>query len=203
MHRRLGRECKQAFGITAPVLERIIAEIQNDLRGFRDRAILLITYDSLLRRSELVSLKMDDIECDTDGLPIYIRLRKSKTDQEAIGRVIRLTMKSKVAIKSWIEKAKITDGLLFRGVKNDGDITQGISPGQINRIYKRLALRANICNKEISGHSIRVGAAQDLVNMGASLPVLMNSGGWSKPETAMRYAEAMHSNSMELLKIRK
>jgi hypothetical protein len=41
----------------------------------------------------------------------------------------------------------------------------------------------------ISGHSMRVGAAQDLVNSGASMPINIRKGRWSKTDTAMRYLE--------------
>jgi hypothetical protein len=34
----------------------------------------------------------------------------------------------------------------------------------------------------ISGHSMRVGAAQDLLNSGASMPFIMQKGRWSKTD---------------------
>ncbi len=37
---------------------------------------------------------------------------------------------------------------------------------------------------------MRVGAAQDLLKSGASMPVIMNKGRWSKIDTVMRYLEA-------------
>jgi hypothetical protein len=80
-----------------------------------------------------------------------------------------------------------------------GEASEYLSPGQINRIYKRMALAAKIPReqiKSISGHSIRVGAAQDLIGCGASLPILMNRGRWSKPDTAMRYVEAMEPSNI-------
>ena len=43
--------------------------------------------------------------------------------------------------------------------------------------------------KSISGHSLRVGAAQDLLLSGASLPLIMSRGRWSKADTVMRYIE--------------
>ena len=43
--------------------------------------------------------------------------------------------------------------------------------------------------KDISGHSMRVGAAQDLMTSGLSLPMIMNRGRWSKTDTVMRYIE--------------
>ena len=43
--------------------------------------------------------------------------------------------------------------------------------------------------QSISGHSMRVGGAQDLLNIGASLPQIMVKGGWSKTDTVMRYVD--------------
>lgn len=192
MHRTLGRANKQAFGITALTLEKMIGTTKQDLRGLRDRALLMLAYDSLCRRSELTSLRLDDIEWDAAGLPTRIRLRKSKTDQEAIGKSLRPTTKTQEAIKKWIEYAKIVEGFLFRGIKNNSDISGGLNPGQINRIYKRIATAANLSKEkiaDISGHSMRVGAAQDLLVSGASLPVIMTKGRWSKSDTVMRYIE--------------
>ena len=192
MHRTIGRASKQAFGITASNLEKMISATGRDSRGLRDKALLLLAYDSLCRRSELVSLRLNDIEYNNSGLPFRIKLRRSKTDQEAIGKVIRLSPKAQEAVQAWIEITRIEDGFLFRGIKNNGDISQGINPGQINRIYKRLAQKAGLPKeiiKNISGHSFRVGGAQDLLASGASLPMLMNRGGWTKPETVMRYIE--------------
>jgi hypothetical protein len=36
---------------------------------------------------------------------------------------------------------------------------------------------------------MRVGHAQDLVSSGASLPIIMSMGRWSKSDTVMRYVE--------------
>ncbi len=43
--------------------------------------------------------------------------------------------------------------------------------------------------EENSGHSMRVGAAQDLLNSRASMPIIMQRGRWSKTDTVMRYIE--------------
>ncbi len=36
---------------------------------------------------------------------------------------------------------------------------------------------------------MRIGAAQDLLASGASLPIIMHRGHWSKVDTVMRYIE--------------
>ena len=194
MHRTLGRYCQQAFGITAPILEKMLEATANNLRGTRDRALLLLAYDSMCRRSELVSLKVMDIhlqELDNKS-HMKIRLRKSKTDQELQGRWIYPSERSADAITEWINQAKLDDGCLFRGINNAIDITYELKSSQINRIYKRLAKDAKLPQEvieHISGHSMRVGAAQDLLKSGASMPMIMNKGRWSKTDTVMRYIE--------------
>ena len=40
-----------------------------------------------------------------------------------------------------------------------------------------------------SGHSVRIGVAQDMVSAGFSLPEIMLSGGWKSPEMVSRYSE--------------
>lgn len=44
----------------------------------------------------------------------------------------------------------------------------------------------------ISEHSMRVGAAQNLMKSRASMPLIMNKGRWSKTDTVMRYLEAVN-----------
>ena len=45
---------------------------------------------------------------------------------------------------------------------------------------------------DISGHSMRVGGAQDLLVQGASIPQIMVKGGWAKTDTVMKYVERVH-----------
>ena len=199
MHRTLGRFSQQAFGITIPILEKMLDATTNNLRGVRDRALLLLAYDSMCRRSELVCLKISDIHINSEGdiAQMKIRLRKSKTDQELQGRWIFPTKRSTEAIILWINQAKLSDGYLFRGINNAIDITHELKCSQINRIYKRLAKDAKLPKEiidHISGHSMRVGAAQDLLKSGASMPIIMNRGRWSKTDTVMRYLEGVNPN---------
>ena len=82
--------------------------------------------------------------------------------------------------------------MLFCGLNRSLDLSSQIGAGQINRIYKNIARKAGLDEltiKGISGHSMRVGAAQDLLNSGASMPIIMQRGRWSKTDTVMRYIE--------------
>lgn len=195
MHRKIGRYSKQALGITADILEKLLAATEAGNRGARDRALLLLAYDSLCRRSELASLLVEDIKyIETPGaIKASILIRRSKTDQFGRGRRLVLGERATHALKEWLARRKNPkEGQLFLGVDRAQKITSSFSAAQINRIYKRLAERAGLPKEviaSISGHSLRVGHAQDMVNSGESLPMIMSKGRWSKTDTVMRYVE--------------
>ena len=130
-----------------------------------------------------------------DGASIL--LRKSKTDQQGSGKFIHLSNETIKSIEDWLTAAKITSGFILRGIQPNGVVTSSLCDSRIGRIYKTLAKRAHLSEKiiqGISGHSMRVGGAQDLLALGASLPQIMVKGGWIKPDTVMRYVERVRGN---------
>jgi len=192
MFRKLGRHQKQAAAINKNNLEKLISVTNQNLRGYRDRALLMTAYESLCRRSELAALRVEDIKESQDDKGALIRLRKSKTDQSGDGRWINLSENTYLAIRKWIKASSISSGYLFRGITKYDTPTLQLEGAQINRIYKHLANKAGLdyqLVKNVSGHSLRIGSAQDLLNEGASLPMIMNRGRWTKVDTVMRYIE--------------
>jgi integrase len=192
MYRILGRYAKQAHGINRNLLDRMVATTDNSLRGTRDKAILLLAYDSLCRRSEIVSLEYEDLIIDDDDGSVKLKLRKSKTDPHGVGKNLYISNEAQNALKEWINRSKMSSGKLFRSVTSTGKIKDSLDSSQIGRIYKKIAARSNIDTniiKKISSHSTRVGAAQDLMLSGAAFPTIMNRGRWSKIDTVMRYIE--------------
>jgi site-specific recombinase XerD len=191
MYRTLGRFTKQAYGINKDLLEKMIDTTDDSLRGVRNRAILLVAYDTLCRRSELVNLSIEDLKItqSNNERKIELTLRKSKTDPEGFGRPLYLSKKAQKAIFEWIQKANIKSGKLFRAIYGKHKIKENLNLGQINRIYKNYAKLINLDFRLISGHSLRIGSAQDLLVAGNNLSIIMNRGRWSKTDTVMRYVE--------------
>ena len=54
-------------------------------------------------------------------------------------------------------------------------------------MFKSIATRGELDPKEITGHSTRIGDAQDLLDGGASIGQIMAKVRWSKVDTVMRY----------------
>ncbi len=195
MYRTLGRYAKQAYGINKDLLDKMVAATDDSLRGARDKAILLVAYDSLCRRSELVSLKFEDLIIDSKDGVIKLKLRKSKTDPHGIGKNLYLSIEAQDALKEWIYKSKLSSGKIFRSITATGKIRHSLNSSHIGRIYKKIATLSMVDQsiiKNISGHSLRVGAAQDLMLLGKTLPDIMNRGRWSKVDTLMRYVEQVN-----------
>jgi site-specific recombinase XerD len=195
MHRKLGRSCGQAGSINADKLDKLLLATDDSIRGIRDRALLLVAYDSLCRRSELVSLQVKDVKINIkNGIETSsILLRKSKTDQDATGKWLHLSPRAHLALVGWMKELPEGQECLIVGIDRGGRISRNsLNSGQVNRIYKRIGRDAGLEElviEGISGHSMRVGAAQDLLNSGASMPIIMQRGRWSKTDTVMRYVE--------------
>ncbi len=194
INRQLGNRFDQAYPVTKDVLKKMLSACAGDLRGLRDRALLHLAYDSMRRRAELVSFRVEDLVLEGDTGACLL-LRRSKTDQFGSGRWIHLSRVTTVAITDWLEAAEIRDGYLLRGIIAKRTILPDLGTGQVSRIFKLLAQKANLDQNVVngvSGHSMRVGAAQDLLREGASLPQIMVKGGWAKSDTVMRYVERIH-----------
>ena len=194
MHRKLGRSSHQAGSINANTLDKLLLATDNSIRGIRDRVLLVVAYDTLCRRSELVSLQVKDIKINIkNGIETSsILLRKSKTDQDSIGKWLHLSQRAHLALIKWMKEIPEGQEMLFCGLNRALDFSRHIGAGQINRIYKGIARKARLDESAIegiSGHSMRVGAAQDLLNSGTSMPIIMQRGRWSKTDTVMRYIE--------------
>ena len=135
--------------------------------------------------------RVEDISSGIDN-SIKIKLRRSKTDQDGLGRWLHIKTETQLAINDWLHISEIKSGKLFRGIVKSNKISDCLTAAQINRIFKKHARKSELAPEivqHISGHSMRVGAAQDLLISGASLPIIMNRGRWSKTDTVMRYVE--------------
>lgn len=188
--RAKGTRQRQAAPLGELDIERILARTGDTLIDRRDRALLFVARDLLGRRSELCVLTVGEIKAANDGSGTAL-VARSKTDQEGQGSIGYLAPRTMAALQTWLATAGVTDGPIFRGVHKTGRLGRPLDPGDIARIFKKLARRAGLDPAAISGHSCRVGMAQDLVAFGADLPAVMQAGRWQTPTMPARYAERL------------
>ncbi len=194
IYRQKGRRQDQVLGLTAPLKKKIIEACPNDLRGLRDRALVSMGYDTLCRRSELVQLRVDDLNVETDGSGTIL-IRRAKADQFGAGRLAYLSVETVAHTRRWLETAGLDRGRVFRGIDPNVSLRTALVSDAVARIIKHRAKCAGLDAVQVarlSGHSMRVGAAQDMAAAGIDLVAIMHAGGWKSPEMVMRYIEHMN-----------
>ena len=193
LHRAKGRAQAQAAGLTRGIVDRILEVPGTGVRSLRNRALLAVAYDTLCRRSELVSLMRADVERGPAG-DGTATVRRSKTDQEGVGSVRYLAPDTMGMLDAWLAVIPPGDGFLFRTVTKGGAIGGSIDAGDVAIVFKQMARAAGLSPEEaarISGHSTRVGAATDMVRLGIGLPSVMQAGGWKTAEMVGRYTKRL------------
>jgi site-specific recombinase XerD len=168
----------------------MVAEAGTNLKGIRDRAILLLGFAGAFRRSELVALNIADLEFCAGGLRVSIR--KSKTDQEGLGATIAVARGSITcpvdAVRAWISAGCISDGPLFRPVTRTGKVSaRRLSARAVAEVVKAYARRAGFKAADFSGHSLRSGFLTSAAARGASIFKMMDVSRHKSIETLRGY----------------
>ena len=175
--RKHARPPVQKEAILAEDILAMVATLPYDLRGLRDRAILLLGYAGGLRRSEIVSLDVhkDDtpdsggwIEIFDKGALLTLNAKTGWREVE-IGRGSKDQTCPVHALEKWLHFAKIDFGPVFVGTSRDGKRASEtrLNDKHVARLIKRTVLdagiRSELPEKErlalFSGHSLRAGLA--------------------------------------------
>ena len=189
LRRKFARPC-QALGLTANLRDQLIACCDNSLIGTRDRALITVGYDTLARRSELISICLEDLVFS--GNRARVLIKRAKNDPFGKGRISHLSPKTAQYLKDWIKVSALKEGSLFRAIKHGAIHSKCLHPYSVNRIIKKAALAAGLNKQEVqklSGHSMRVGAAQDMMVAGLDILPIMAAGGWKTTNVVARYIE--------------
>ena len=69
MHRKIGRAQQQATPIMKPLLNKLLSNCDDSVRGLRNQVLLRLGYETMRRRSELCEFKFEDICKGANGKP--------------------------------------------------------------------------------------------------------------------------------------
>ena len=190
IRRALGSAKVQKAPATADRLLKMVKQVPDSLKGCRDRAILLFGFAGAFRRSELSQLLVGDLEEVPAGLRVHIR--KSKTDQEGEGQIVPILKGSQAcpveAVKTWLEKAKVPKGPVFRRFGKGNRIFEtALTPHSIGQIVKKYAGKAGFNPEEYAGHSLRSGFLTSAAMNGASIFKMMDISRHKSMDTLRGY----------------
>lgn len=176
-----------------------------DLISLRDRALIFLGFAGAFRRSELVAIKMNEVEFLPEGMTVFIP--HSKTDQLGEGSVIAVPYapKKKIcavrAVKEWINQAHLTEGYLFRGFYKGRSLREkGLSDQMVARIVKKYADMAGLTTENFAGHSLRRGFATSAAQNDANVLTIMRQTRHKTVGMVQRYVDqgnAFKNNALQ------
>ena len=199
MRRGQSAERRQARGINEGLLLRMIAAQPRTLTGTRNRALLSLGYDFLARRSELTALEVGDIKF-SEGGGLRAVIRRSKGDQFGRGRLVYGSRRSAKHLRAWLRCLPEGGGHIFRAVGGGKVLDRPLCGRSVSDIVKLSVVKARGARPrecEVSGHSLRVGAAQDLLTRGHDISAIMRAGGWDSLRVVSNYLRLAEHNIWE------
>ncbi|EQD30037.1 phage integrase family protein, partial [mine drainage metagenome] len=142
----------------------------------------------------------------------------SKTDQEGQGDDYRhVSAATLTRIRRWLAAADITEGYVFRpiGGRKRAEVVQaeaecreppvlGLTAKEVARIFRQRAAAAGLDHAwTISGHSTRIGTANDLMRDGASTGEIQLAGGWKGAEMVIAYTRKSRAGNNAVARLRR
>jgi site-specific recombinase XerD len=158
------------------LLFRVCDAMADDMRGIRDRAMLLVGWQGGgRRRSEIAAAHAEHFEPADGGL--HWTIPRSKADQTGKGIVVALTPAADErycpvrALRHWLAVSKIDHGPVFRGIDMlTGEImTAAITPEGVSRRVKHYVAKLGKDPADFGGHSLRSGFVTTAYKMGRPL----------------------------------
>ncbi|ESY64085.1 integrase [Mesorhizobium sp. LNHC252B00] len=195
-----GRKSKKA--VTADILAALLKACAGDrLVDLRDRALLITAFASGgRRRSEIAALRVEQLveedpvpadpkDPDGEKLPcLSIRLGRTKTTQADSDAYVLLVGRPVMVLRSWMERAGITEGAVFRGIDRWGNLDKrALTPQAVNLILKRRVAEAELDPQAFSAHGLRSGYLTETARRGIPLPEAMQQSQHRSVQQASNY----------------
>lgn len=180
--------------VTLNIMREMVVALPPTLSGTRDRAVLLLGFGGMFRRSELVEIMVEDISLTDEHLSVLIR--HSKTDQKGKGLVKHFQMINERAIcpvralHDWLSESGIESGPLFRAIDRYGHVRdKPMSTEAVAQIIKSAAKRIGQDPDVFAGHSLRRGGITSALKYAAEQRDVMLQTGHTDPKTLLHYNE--------------
>ncbi len=167
--------------LVVEAMRSCLDELDDTLRGRRDRCLLLFAWGGALRRSEVVALRCGDVETQPRGLVLSIR--RGKTDQQGDGRLVALPYGRREeycpvrAYHAHLTMSRHSTTPLFTAIDEAGRRSRDpLDDKHVARLVKTVCARAGL-EGDYSGHSLRAGFATAAAAAGASERAIMAQTG--------------------------
>lgn len=163
------------------------------LRGYRDRALILLGFWRAFRSDELCRLRVEHIQV-SPGQKLTVFVPQSKSDRDNLGQVFTVPALKRLcpvqAYEEWLAVSKISAGPVFRALDRWGHLSaMGLHPNSVSRILRHALERSGQLSVRFSSHSLRRGFATWASAQQWSQKALMEYVGWRDGRSALKYIE--------------
>jgi len=134
---------------------------------------------------------VEDIADAEDGSGSVL-IRRSKTDTTGEGATAYLSPLTMRLVSAWLKGSGLKAGPMLVRVLGSSGVGSALTPQIVMAVLRKVGQWIGLQKEEwerISGHSCRVGAAQDLLALNMDLPSVMHAGRWRDTRMPMRYGE--------------
>lgn len=131
----------------------------------RDAAVIAVGFAGALRRSEICSLRFDDVEFhggagERRGMSLHIR--RSKTDQGGRGQTVAIpdgaAIRPVERLRRWFSLSGIDRGPAFQTMRRGGRLQgRALTASDVPRLVKHYVDAVGLDPAEYSSHSLRAG----------------------------------------------
>ena len=191
------------------IINVIDEENVDEIKKFRDKAIILVGFGGGFRRNEIVSIDYEDLEFVKEGVKITVK--KSKTDQFGEGMIKGLPYFDNqiycpvVNLEKWISLSRINKGPIFRRFNKGSVLTDNrLTDQSVVLLIKEYLKKAGIQSENFAGHSLRSGFATVAAQSGADERSIMTMTGHKTTQMVRRYikeANLFKNNALNKIKI--
>lgn len=194
---RMAGDAKQTNAMTSAHLNQLntlLSHKKATLKERRDIAIYNVMFECALKRSELKSLLISDVDSVDSEYQIAIK-----------GSTYKLSNVASSALELWLRYSGLENELpVFRAIDKHENIgLQPLDDSSIYRILRRASDLLNLAeNHHFSGNSIRVGAAQELSKKGLKVKEIQDFGRWLSPAMPAQYVGYAGTAESEKMKFK-
>ncbi|WP_278183646.1 tyrosine-type recombinase/integrase [Vibrio misgurnus] len=225
---------RQATPFRDADLDRLIALYGSSPSAstLRDLAVLYVAYETMMRVSELVRIRLEHFKVKPDG-SASLRIPFTKTNQSGDGQDwTHLSAQCMSFVQAYLMVTGISfaeGGYLFRAIHRSGKVIapkvneqdnsashQPLSTRALDRIFLKawLDLHPHVdpslplsiiksTHRPFTGHSARVGAAQDLLEQGYDSLQVRQAGRWRSDTMVLRYGQHITIENSAMARSRK
>lgn len=183
-------------------IRKMIEALPDNIRGVRDRALLLTGFVGALRRSEICQICLEHLKFTKEGLELFIPWSKTGARYVYLpygSNPITCPVRS---LREWVEQANITQGPLFRAINRHGKIqARALSDkavvliiqknfyikDKINRAKEKKLYDFTEVLPNYGGHSLRAGFVTTAILKEVPEHSIMHQTGHKKSDTIKKY----------------